>query len=153
MKRFRLVTLSLACLTVLAAAALHASDRVAVYARIDKVVFAPDAANPATVQVFGVFSIARAENPNDYQPAARGYLYFTLAGDERQARREWNDLKEVAGTGQIVAFGARYDLKPRLRPDKDAPSAPDTYVLGTGVTKINGQTDYAPIRALVDFRH
>ena len=153
MQRSRLVTLSLACLTVFAAAALHASDRVAVYARIDKVVFAPDAANPATVQVFGVFSIARTTNPSDYEPAARGYLYFTVAGDEQQIRREWNDLKDVAGTGQIVAFGERQRLKARVRPDKDTASSPDAYVIGTGVYKIDGRTDYAPIRALVDFRH
>jgi hypothetical protein len=152
MQRFRVVVLSLACLTVLAAAALNASDRVGVYARIDKVVFAPDATAPTTVQVFGVFSIARTTNPNDYEPAARGYLYFTLAGDERQVRREWNDLKEVAGTGQIVAFGERLKLKTRVRPDTDAPSGPDAYVTGSGVYKINGRTDYAPIRALADIR-
>jgi hypothetical protein len=153
MQRIRLVVLSLACLTVLAVAALNASDRVAVYARIDKVIFAPDAANPTTAQVFGVFSVANATNPNDYQAAGRGYLYFTLAGDEAQARREWNDLKEVAGTAQIVAFGERSKLKPRLRLDTEAPSAPDAYVIGTGVYKINGRTDYAPIRALAGIRH
>lgn len=152
MKRSRLGILSLACLTVLAAAALHASDRVAVYARVDKVVFAPDAANPTTVQVFGVFSIAKSDDPNEYQPAGRGYLYFTLPSDERPARREWNDLKEVAGTGQIVAFGVRYGLKPRLRLDKEPPSNPDAYAIGSGVYKINGRTEYAPIRAIVDFR-
>ena len=153
MQRIRLVALSLACLTVLAVAALNASDRVAVYARIDKVVFTPDAANPTTAQVFGVFSVARATNPNDYEPAARGYLYFTLAGDEPQVRREWNDLKEVAGTGQIVAFGERMKLKPRVRLNTEAPTGPDPYVIGTGVYKINGRTDYAPIRALADIRH
>jgi len=153
MHRVRLVASSLACLVVFsAAAALSASDRVAVYARIDKVVFAPDPAAPTTVQVFGAFSIARTTNPNDYEPAARGYLYFTLSGDERQVRREWNDLKEVAGTGQIVAFGERRKLTARVRPDNEPPSSPDTYTTGSGVYKINGRTDYAPIRALADIR-
>jgi hypothetical protein len=40
----------------------------------------------------------------------------------------------------------------RVRPEKDAPSAPDLYDVGTGVTKINGRTDYAPIRALLGVR-
>src|SRR5215204_6103008 len=132
MQRIRLVAVSLAGLAVFAAASLHASDRVAVYARVDKVVFVPDAAAPQTVQVFGVFSVARPDDPNSYQPAARGYLYFTIAGDERQVRREWNDLKDVAGTGQIVAFGQRQTLKLRVRADKDAPADPDTYVTSTG---------------------
>lgn len=152
MQRIRLVALSLAGLAVLAAVSLHASDRVAVYARIDKVVFAPDPVAPQTVQVFGVFSIAVPDNPNDYQPAARGYLHFKVEGDAAQVSREWNDLKSVAGTGQIVAFGERYRMKARLHPDKEAPAAPDAYVTGTGVVKVNGRTDYAPIRALASFR-
>jgi hypothetical protein len=37
-----------------------------------------------------------------------------------------------------------------VRPEKDPPSAPDLYDVDTGLTKINGRTDYAPIRALLD---
>lgn len=153
MQRFRFVALP-ACVLIIgaAAAALHASDRIAVYARVDRVVLAPDASAPQTIQIFGVFSLAVPTNPNDYRPPARGYLYFTLAGDERLARGEWADLKAIAGTRQIVAFGNRYELKARLRPSTEASSAPDPYTTGTGLTKVSGDTDYPPIRALVDFR-
>src|SRR5437870_822109 len=87
----------------------HASDRVAVYAKVDKVVFEPNEQAPERVQVWGVFSVAdwRNNNMNDYQPTARGYLYFTLGKNPEIARREWTDLKSVAGTNQIVAFGLR----------------------------------------------
>ena len=145
--------LSLITLIVAAAgSALYASDPIAVYARIDRVVMTPAEGTPNTIQVFGVFSLASPDNRNDYQAPQRGYLYLTLPGDDAQARREWNDLKAVAGTKQIVAFGNRSRLKPRLRAEKDAPSAPDTYVTGMGVTKVKADTDYAPIRALVDHR-
>jgi len=154
MYRLRFVALPLGGLIIGAAAAtLHASDPVAVYARVDRVLLAPTAEAPQTIQIFGVFSLAVSSNPNDYQPPARGYLYFKIVGDESLVRREWADLKEIAGTEQIVAFGNRYKLKPRLRGAKEAPDAPDAYVTGTGLTKISGRTDYPPIRALLDFRN
>jgi hypothetical protein len=131
---------------------LHASDPVAVYARIDRVVIAPGVEAPQTIQIFGVFSLAVPTNGNDYRSPARGYLYFKLAGDEGLARREWSDLKDIAGTGQIVAFGNRYQLKPRLHAANEPPEGADPYTTGTGLTKVSGKTDYAPIRALVDYR-
>lgn len=54
----------------------HASDPTAVYARVDKVVLEPNPDSPATIQVWGVFSLARPNDRNDYLPPARGYLYF-----------------------------------------------------------------------------
>ena len=138
-----------ACLTF--AIAVHASDRVAVYAKIERVVLEPNAEAPATVQIWGVFSIAQTGNPNDYQPAARGYLYYRLPSRVDLARREWADLNSVAGTDQVVAFGLRWEGVPRLRQANDKPSNPDPYTLNTGVTKVRANNDYAPIRALIDF--
>jgi hypothetical protein len=155
MNRFRILAVTCAAFTAALAggtARLHASNPVAVYARIDRVVLAPDAKTPDTIQIFGVFSVAVPANGNDYQPAARGYLYLKLSGNEQLARREWADLKSVAGTGQIVAFGMRYQFKPRLRKATEPPDAPDPYISTMGVTKVSGNTDYAPIRSLVDFR-
>lgn len=155
MRTIRSVAVPLLSLIVIGVAvtALRASDRVAVYARIDKVVLAPETGAPQTVQVFGVFSLAKPNDPNAYEPPAKGYLYFTLAGDESLARREWADMKAVAGTRQIVAFGTRYGFQPRLRAEKDPPSNPDAYKTGTGLTKVNGNTDYPPVKGLVDFRN
>ena len=80
-------------------------------------------------------------------------MYFKLGGDEALARREWADLKEIAGTRQIVGLGNRRELKPRLRSANDAPDAPDAYATGMGLTKVSSATDYAPIRALADYRN
>jgi hypothetical protein len=153
MQRFRIVQLTLSGLIVgLAVAALNASDPIAVYARVDRVVLAPNPETPQTIQVFGVFSLATPENPNDYRAPARGYLYFKIAGEEALARREWSDLKAVAGTQQIVGFGNRRQLQPRLRTEGQAPDAPDAYTTGMGLAKVRSNTDYAPVRALADFR-
>jgi hypothetical protein len=148
------MTASLAVLAIAAvgAAAVLASDRVAVYARIDKVVLEPDADAPERIQVWGVFAIAQRNDPNGYDAPSRGYLYFAHAGSAEQVRREWADLKSVAGTGQIVAFGSRFEGVPHLHQAKEQPSNPDRFATNVGLTKISGHTTYGPIRALLDFK-
>jgi len=144
-----LVAVVLAALA--AATVIHASDRVAVYAKVDRVALEPNSEAPNTIQIWGVFSVAQKNNPNDYLPASKGYLYYTLAGNADVVRREWADLKSVAGTSEFVAFGSRWEGVPRVRQPSEAPANPDRYSINTGVTKVRGRTDYAPIRALVDF--
>ena len=130
---------------------VSASDRVAVYGRVDRVSFEPNADTPDTVQVYGVFSIGIQGNPNDYQPARAGYLYYKVSREAQTTRREWADLKQVAGTNQIVAFGLRWDGVPKLHAAAEQPANPDPYTLNTGVVKVKGRTDYAPVRAIVEF--
>ena len=137
----------------------YASDRTAVYARVDKVVLEPSADSPETVQVWGVFSVARPnwdgrsyKPGDDYLPAARGYLYFTLAADRETARKEWADLRRVAGTGQIVSFGSRFELRLHVRKASERAVNPDPYIVHTGMTKVRSDTDYPPVRTLVDYR-
>ena len=146
--------LSMCALLMLGAGAAigRASDRVAVYAKVDRVVFEPGADAPERIQVWGVFSIAQPNNPNDYRPPAGGYLYFKQPGSRDAARREWADLKAVAGTGQFVAFGSRWDSAPRLRQANETPASPDVYGINIGVSKVQGRTDYAPIRALLEYK-
>lgn len=147
-----LALVALPIIVAVAAVVVQASDLVAVYARVDRVVLTPADGPAKTIQVFGVFSVAKPDDRNEYLEPAKGYLYFTLPGDEALARREWNDLKSVAGTGQIVAFGSRFSIKPRVRAASDAPESPDEYTTGWGVKKVNGDTQYRPIRSLVDYR-
>jgi hypothetical protein len=131
-----------------AAVGLEGSDRVGIYAVVDKVVFEPSAANPERVQVWGAFAVAKRDDRDFYEPVQRGYLYLTLAGDKDLTRAEWNDLKSVAGTKQIVAFSTRFDQAVRVRGEDDKPQSPDRYTLGVGVQKIRQNRDYAPIREL-----
>ena len=147
-------TLAIVLVSSIGAAAhlAYASDRVAVYAKVDRVVLQPNAGAPDTIQVFGTFSIAERNNPNDYRPAARGYLYYRLPAKRDAARREWSDLAAVAGTGQIVAFGSRWEGTPRVRDASDPPANPDEYTINTGLTNVDGRTEYAPVSALADAR-
>ena len=152
MKTIELLVKALLVFTTSCALA-QASDRVAVYARVDKVVLEPNPDSPETIQVWGVFSMAKPHDRNDYLPAARGYLYFKLPRDNKEvARREWADLKQVAGTRQIVAFGSRYELKAGLRKREEQPENPDPYAANIGVTRVRGDTDYPPVRALLDYK-
>ena len=109
----------LALLVVLAAFApvpAHASDPVGIYALVEKVVFEPNESAPERVQVWGAFALTDGRSGDGYLPAQRGFLYFTLkSGKEDTCRKEWNDLKAVAGTGQGVGFGGRYVPNGRVR--------------------------------------
>jgi hypothetical protein len=151
MKKTTLFAVALAALAA-GAVVTRASDRTAVYAKVDRVVLEPTADAPTAIQIWGVFSIAKAGNPNDYQPTARGYLYYALPPKADLARREWSDLQSVAGAGDIVAFGSRWEGVPRLRQPNEKPSTPDPYSLNAGLTKVRGNNQYAPIRALLDFK-
>jgi hypothetical protein len=125
------------------------SDWTGVYARVDKVVFEPNATAPERIQVWGAFAVARKQDPNSYDSAERGYLYFSLKpGKEEVCRKEWADLKAVAGTGEIVGFGSR-TLPTRLRKGADKPADPDVYPVASGITKMSDRnSDYGPIRDL-----
>jgi len=130
----------------------YASDPTAAYARVDRVALEPNPDSPATIQIWGVFALAKPNDRNDYLPPARGYLYFKLAGNQEAARKEWADLKAIAGTGQIVAFGSRYDPQARLRKADEPPENPDPYSTNFGLQKTSGRTDWAPVRALRDYK-
>ena len=96
--------------------------------------------------------MAKPNDPNDYLPPARGYLYLALAANPQAALKEWADLQSVAGTTQIVSFGSRWDFKARVRNADEKPVNPDPYLVSIGLTKVRGNTAYAPIRALLDAR-
>ncbi len=54
----------------------HASDPTAVYARVDKVVLEANPNSVVAVQIWGVFSLAKANDRNDYLPARSRLLVF-----------------------------------------------------------------------------
>jgi hypothetical protein len=129
-------------------AAVYGSDPVAVYARVDRAEVQSD-----TIRVWGVFAVAKANDNNFYEPPAKGYLFFKLPERNQDAvRAEWNDFKSVAGTKELVAFGARWTWKAKVRRADEKPENPDVFQPDAGVTKVRGRTDYAPIRALLDYK-
>lgn len=126
----------LAAIGLLAVPAM-ASDPVGVYGLIDRVVLEPDATHPTAIQIWGVFALSDGRRGDNYRPAERGYLYYTIdRSNERACRAEWSDLRAVAGTGQPIGFGARYGPAGRVRRPSETPVKPDPYVLGVGLVKM-----------------
>ncbi|MFI5309745.1 MAG: hypothetical protein ACHQQ3_00815 [Gemmatimonadales bacterium] len=114
------------------------SDPVGVYAVIDKVVLAPNA-SPATIQVWGTFAVTDQKPGDGYQPAAKGYLYYSVnTTNERATRAEWADLQALAGKKTVVGFGAKWQRLSvgRVRCATEAAAEPDVYPLGIGVIKV-----------------
>jgi hypothetical protein len=149
--RSTLIAGIIACfaLSLLTLRAAAYSDPIGIFARIDKVVFEPATGAPERIQIWGAFALAGRENGSFYKPAERGYLYLSLTpGKEEVCRKEWTDLKAIAGTDQIIGFGMRYQPV-RLRKATDKPTDPDVYPVGFGLHKMSERgTDYSPIREL-----
>ena len=122
------------------------SDWTGIYARVDKVVLEPNATAPERIQIWGAFALANSQDRNSYEPAERGYLYFACKpGNEDVCRKEWADLKSIAGTDQIVGFGNRSQPRPRLRKAKDKVGDPDEYPLNSGLFKVSDRRSaYSP---------
>jgi hypothetical protein len=143
--------LCVAVFVALVVPAVRASDPNGIYAFVDRIVFEPNEAAPERIQVWGGFALAKIEDRNNYHDAERGYMYFKLRpGAEAVCRKEWADLKSVAGAKQIVAFGSRSsELQPKLRKPDAKVDNPDVYPKSWGgITKMRVR-DYAPINQLV----
>ncbi len=150
----------------------QASGPVGVYALIDKITMEPSADKPERILIYGVFSIRTGDTQGTFQAPQRGYLYYTIpsGADRSLILREWSDLKAAAGTRTVIAFGgtsfADYipDPKggplhaappyraPRLRRTGDKVENPDSYQTGAGLSKMRSDTDYGPVKALLDFK-
>ena len=136
--RIRAVIIAVAALVSLSP--LVASGPLGIYAIVERIVFEPSDAQPERVQVWGAFAFADggATNPSGFSNAARGYIYFRMPSglspeQMTLVRREWADLKSVAGTGQAVGFGSwgYIGAFPALDPAKKKTGSPP-YVLETG---------------------
>jgi hypothetical protein len=137
----------------LSAAAARASDPIGGFAVIDKVILEPNDDAPTRAQIWGTFCLATAVGGNTYSPPVRGYLYYKAEnGQENACRKEWADMKKVAGTFQIVGFGSSFKREGMgfVRESGEKPKTPDVYPVGFGLTKIRPNTDYKPIRELCE---
>src|SRR4051812_16108519 len=133
-----------ALVAAIGGAVAHASDMTGVYARVEKVVVEPGDGPAERIQVWGVFALAAQGDPNTYHAPVRGYLYYKLPSNAALARREWADLKSVAGTDQIVAVGARYiqsRARPHGRKPGERPRHPPENTMDIRPKEINRPTD------------
>jgi hypothetical protein len=150
---------SIICLTAavftitLCMGVVNASGPIGVYALVDKVAFEPSSDKPERIRISGVFiaAVETADNSTVYSAPQRGYLYLGLPkGKEELARREWADLKSVAGTRQVVGLGSSWGTKVRVRKLDEEANLPGDYPMGNGLVKIN--SDQPNARALLDYK-
>jgi hypothetical protein len=128
------------------AVTLRASDMVGVYAVIEKVVLEPDESAPQRVQIWGAFALSDQKSGSNYGPAQRGYLYYSCpAGQDTVCRKEWADLKVVAGKDTGVGFGARYKETGRIRKADEKPASPDVYPIERGVMRLSAGHESLPV--------
>ncbi len=136
---------------LLAALPARASDPVGVYALIEKVEMEPSDSQPERVRIWGVFSLAQGKGGDDYTPPTKGFIYFSLPKEKPEnAKKEWNDLKKLAGEKTAVAFGSRYKLMAKVRTDKDITKDAVAYPSGLGVEKLPDSNPQA--KALLAFK-
>jgi hypothetical protein len=125
---------------------LVASDIVGIYTVVEKVVLEPSDAAPQRIQIWGAFALADGRSGSTYGPAERGYMYYTCPeGQETVCRREWADLKTVAGKDTGVGFGARYKEKGRVRKADEKPASPDVYPIERGIIRLFPGHDSLPV--------
>jgi hypothetical protein len=126
------------------------STSIGIYAAIDEVKFDQGGPSSNMVRISGIFIVPKRMSSGEYQTPQRGYLYFRISpGAEQAARKDWNQLKAVAGTGQVVGFALywvpnpgdaqgnpHHSLEVKVRSDRDT-TAPDVYPIPhpSGVVK------------------
>jgi hypothetical protein len=120
---------------------LQASDMVGVYGVVEKVVMEPNEKTPERIQIWGAFSLAEGRG-STYGPAQRGYLYYSCpSGQESTCRKEWSDLKSVAGKSTAAGFGMRYKPAGRIRKVDEKVASPDPYPIEMGVILVENAVD------------
>jgi hypothetical protein len=126
-----------------------ASGPIGIYGIVEKVVFEPSEQAPERIQVWGAFAYLDSAANAAVSAPTRGYLYFVLPANRPLAdivKKEWADLKAVAGTGQAVGFGSGYSITGlRVRPASEAPTVPSNYSLNTGIVKLSETGTHAAI--------
>jgi len=152
---------------LLIATTISASVRdLQVYGIVERVAFEPNEKSPERMKIWGAFALLYTNqappsnnNGGPYSPH-RGHLYFKLPTDksaQAAARKEWADLKSVAGTGQAVMFGSwpssylgtrdgdrkngfvSLTGKESLRVYEKEDGPPITYTMDTGIVRLENQ--------------
>ncbi len=138
------------------ASAFAKNGNIGIYAVVDQVTFEPDGASPDRVRISGIFVVPVPLSSGAHRAPQRGYLYFRIPPEmELATRKDWNELKSVAGTGQVVGFAQywvpnpadpyrnpHHSLEVTVHADND-PASPDAYPLPNvkGVVKHGDKDD------------
>jgi hypothetical protein len=162
------MSLALIVVTVLN---VSASGPLGLFAVVEKVVFEPNEQAAERIQLWGAFAfVAGGVQGTFTAPPQRGYFYFSIPESYSQkqretVRKEWADLKSVAGTSQGVAFGDFFYVGAftevnkgevyaqqgsgrgiqgvKMHTDASSKPTPIPYLLNTGVVKLSATGSHA----------
>jgi hypothetical protein len=178
MKPIRILAL-VGVLATVAGVSAAVSGMLGIYGIVEKVIFEPNESAPERIQVWGAFAYVEGRvGGSQVSAAKRGYLYFRMPPMQAEViKREWNDLKALAGTGQAIGFGSwAYiggfgSLQPdvnsrnppyilehsagnpitdlRVRPADQTPASPALYQTDTGIVKLTPTGSHADIVKLL----
>lgn len=128
------------------------SDPAGVYAVLDRVVLQPSAEAPTSVELHGAFALAEGYRGQYYRAPQVGVLRFQLGKDGPASVQQWRELAAVAGTGQIVAFGSRYEQGKgkdalAVQAPEAVPAALTPFATGWGVHRLTN-VNYGSAREL-----
>jgi hypothetical protein len=161
------------------------SGPVGIYGIVERVVFEPNERAPERVQLWGAFAYVDGGVAGNraVSAAKRGFLYFKLPanvpatanqGGVDAVKKEWTDLKALAGTGQAIGFGSWFyiggfsGLEPdrrsetppyilenaprggsttdmRVRSESETPRDPASYQTNAGIVKLSEQGIHATV--------
>lgn len=86
---------------------------IGIYAIVDQVTFEPNERSPQFIRISGVFVVPTRFSSGDYHDPKKGYLYFRVRPEKEEAvRKDCEQLKGFAGTGEVVAFGGYWVPNP-----------------------------------------
>jgi hypothetical protein len=175
MRAIRSFLVALLILSI-SATVLHASGPIGIYGIVEKVVFEPNEQAPERIQVWGAFAYADeslVQNERGISAVKKGYLYFVDLTRSEIIRKEWRDLKAIAGTGQAVGFGSwiyigafptqpgepppygiylpsgGYAIDLRVREESEPPSSPSIYSTNAGMIKLSSEGSHSEIVRLL----
>jgi hypothetical protein len=150
MRTLRVVMLSALVILLPIQISLAKNGNIGIYGIVDKVVFEPDESSPERIQIWGLFAIPVPISSGLYQAPQRGVLYFSIPPDRKEiVRKEWVELKRLAGSGQILGFTGYWVPNPSDPQGNPHTSLvvhvhkngllglPDAYPLGIGVLRID----------------
>jgi hypothetical protein len=159
MRTLRVVILSAVVILLLVQISLAKNGNIGVYGIVDKVVFEPDESSPERIQIWGLFAVPIPISSGLYKAPQRGVLYFSIPADRKEiARKEWVELKRMAGSGRTLGFTEYWVANPS-DPQGDPHTSlvvhvhqnrplglPDAYPLGIGVLRIEDSTSQKTTR-------
>jgi hypothetical protein len=132
MRTTKILALSWVLIILAAPVSFAKNGNIGIYGIVDRVVLEPNDHSPQRIQIWGLFVVPVQLSSGAYRAPQRGVLYFKLPpGRESVVRKEWAEIKRLAGTGKPIGF-AQYWVADRDDPQGNPHTSLEVHVHDTG---------------------